>query len=53
MLPMLLCLSLHAPISNAFYIPGVAPTEYKSGEKIGIRVSIINVIILKHYRILF
>ena len=36
----LLCLCLHAPVSNAFYIPGVAPTEYKNGELIGIRVSI-------------
>ena len=42
MLSVLLCLSLHAPISNSFYIPGVAPTEYKSGEEIGIRVSIVN-----------
>ena len=41
MLPVvLLCLCLHAPVSNAFYIPGVAPTEYGIGEKIGIRVSI-------------
>lgn len=37
-LSVLVCLSLHASTSDAFYIPGVAPTEYKAGEKIGIRV---------------
>ena len=45
----LLFLCLHAPVSNAFYIPGVAPTEYKNGELIGIRVSITsNVLVNKH-----
>ena len=39
-LSVLICLSLHAPTSSAFYIPGVAPTEYRGKENIGIRVRI-------------
>lgn len=37
-LSVLICLSVHAPTGSAFYIPGVAPSEYGGGEKIGIRV---------------
>jgi len=33
---------LHAQLANSFYIPGVAPTEYKAKEKLDIRVSVIN-----------
>ena len=30
---------MQAQIVNSFYIPGVAPTEYKAKEKLEIRVS--------------
>ena len=31
-------LAQHFPVSHAFYIPGVAPTEYSDGQKLDIKV---------------
>jgi len=33
---------MHVQLVNSFYIPGVAPTEYKAKEKLDIRVSVTN-----------
>ena len=32
-------LAQHLSLSRAFYIPGVAPTEYTEGQKLDIKVS--------------
>ena len=42
LLSMLASVMMHAQLVNSFYIPGVAPTEYKAKEKLDIRVSVTN-----------
>ena len=43
-------LALQWNVANAFYVPGVAPTEYRQGDLLDIKVS--SVIIVKYLLLL-